>query len=161
VVCLSVLRGASPDLLLPLAAHPLSAAAALHLAPPHTQQKKLLRKAPQTSRLRLLRFQLTEKRDSQLYELWPGHGDLAASALEIDETMDVCMRHIEARGEDRRVWKRLRTFLRKGVLYDFEHWHWYFFDEKRVSDALKPLVAEVTALVRPQLPAPAKFGRNS
>lgn len=146
-----------------MAEHPLGAAAALHLAP-SLQQRKILRKALSTnhsSRLRLLRFELTNKADSQLYELWPGHGNLAASAMNSEDTMDVCVRHIEAGGQDQRVWEQLRNLLKNGTLYEFQHWHWHFFNENRVAEALRPLVEEVTALVTPQLPAPAKFSRKS
>lgn len=146
-----------------MAEHPLGAAAALHLAP-SSQQRKILHKAlhrSHSSRLRLLRFELTEKADSQLYELWPGHGNLAASDLEREDTMEVCMRHIEAGGGDQRVWRQLRNLLKNGTLYEFQHWHWHFFNENRVAEALRPLAAEVMALVKPQLPAPAQFSRKS
>jgi hypothetical protein len=71
------------------------------------------------------------------------------------------MRHIEAGGEDQRVWRQLRNLLKNGTLYEFQHWHWYFFNENRVAEALRPLAAEVITLVKPQLPAPAKFSRKS
>ena len=100
---------------------------------------------------------MTGKTDSGLEELWPAQGDLAASALQENDTVEVCVRHIEAGGQDLRVWKRLRKLLQRGERYQFEAWHYYFFDETRVSKEVQPLASEVVKLVRPLLPAPQSF----
>lgn len=132
----------------------------MHLARHNKRKRKFLRHTD-SERLGLFRVEELSEADNlqALFALWPSSAALAKLCLtqtkSAREKLDVCMRYIETGGTEEEVWSTLVTVLttsKAGEHYQFEAWHFHFFDSSSAKGTLKQLKDSAAAATSHLLP---------